>query len=165
MFRPTSLAGLDRAAADFHELGELAAKRRIRVGYEALAWGRHIHDYRDAWEIVRRADHPAIGLVLNSFISSPGARICARSIRSRGTSFFLVQLSDAPWLDMDVMQWSRHFRSFPGQGDFPLADFLQAVSDTGYDGPLSLEAFNDEFRAGSPRSVAIDGIPLDRLPA
>jgi 3-dehydroshikimate dehydratase len=58
---------------------------------------------------------------------------------------------------MDVMQWSRHFRSFPGQGDFPLSDFMEAVSDAGYDGPLSLEAFNDEFRAGSPRSVAVDG--------
>ena len=29
----------------------------MRVGYEALAWGRQIHDHRDAWEVVRRADH------------------------------------------------------------------------------------------------------------
>ncbi len=154
---PESLAGLDRAAADFHELGERAAKRGIRIGYEALGWGRHIHDYRDAWEIVRRANHPAIGLVLDSFhIFS--RRTDLTPMRSIPTDkIFLVQLSDAPWLDMDVMQWSRHFRSFPGQGDFPLSDFMEAVSDTGYDGPLSLEAFNDEFRAGSPRSVAVDG--------
>jgi 3-dehydroshikimate dehydratase len=154
---PDSLAGLDRAAADFRELGERAAKRGIRIGFEALGWGRHIHDYRDAWEIVRRTDHPAIGLVLDSFhIFS--RRTDLKPIRSiPGDKIFLVQLSDAPWLDMDVMQWSRHFRSFPGQGDFPLADFMDAVSDSGYDGPLSLEAFNDEFRAGSPRSVAIDG--------
>ncbi|MFN5455235.1 sugar phosphate isomerase/epimerase family protein, partial [Bradyrhizobium sp.] len=46
---PASLGGIDRAAADFHELGERAAKRGLRVGYEALAWGRHVHDYRDAW--------------------------------------------------------------------------------------------------------------------
>jgi len=39
----------------------------LRVGFEALAWGRHINDYRDAWEVVRRADHPAIGLVLDTF--------------------------------------------------------------------------------------------------
>lgn len=43
-----SLGGLDRAAADFHELGERAAKRGLRVGFEALAWGRHIHDFRDS---------------------------------------------------------------------------------------------------------------------
>ena len=64
---PISLGGIDRAAADFRELGERAAKRGLRVGYEALAWGRHIHDHRDAWEIVRRADHPNVGLILDSF--------------------------------------------------------------------------------------------------
>ena len=54
---PESLGGIDRAAADFRALGERAAKRGLRVGFEALAWGRHINDYRDAWEVVRRADH------------------------------------------------------------------------------------------------------------
>jgi 4-hydroxyphenylpyruvate dioxygenase len=154
---PDSLPGLDRAAADFHDLGDRAKKRRMRIGYEALAWGRHIHDYRDAWEIVRRADHPAVGLVLDSFhIFS--RRTDLKPIRTiPSDKIFLVQLSDAPLLDMDLLQWSRHFRGFPGQGDFQLTGFMEAVSDSGYDGPLSLEAFNDEFRAGSPRSVAIDG--------
>jgi 4-hydroxyphenylpyruvate dioxygenase len=69
----------------------------------------------------------------------------------------LVQLADAPWFDMDVMSWSRHFRCFPGQGDFPLLDFMDAVLATGYDGLLSLEIFNDQFRAGSARGVAVDG--------
>ncbi|RVC66816.1 sugar phosphate isomerase/epimerase, partial [Mesorhizobium sp. M00.F.Ca.ET.038.03.1.1] len=64
---PMALGGIDRAAADFRELGERAARRGLRVGYEALAWGRHINDHRDAWEIVRRADHPSIGLILDSF--------------------------------------------------------------------------------------------------
>ena len=35
---PDSLGGIDRAAADLHELGERAAKRGLRVGFEALAW-------------------------------------------------------------------------------------------------------------------------------
>ena len=69
----------------------------------------------------------------------------------------LVQLADAPWLEMDVINWSRHFRCFPGQGEFPLIEFMDAVSATGYGGLLSLEIFNDQFRAGSPRGVAIDG--------
>src|SRR3546814_669125 len=58
---PLSRGGIDRDAADFHELGERAARRGLRVGYEALAWGRHVNDHRDAWEIVRRAEHPSIG--------------------------------------------------------------------------------------------------------
>src|SRR5260221_10790110 len=64
---PEAIGGIDRAAADFRELGERAAKRGLRVAFEALAWGRHVNDYRDAWEVVRRADHPAVGLVLDSF--------------------------------------------------------------------------------------------------
>jgi len=69
----------------------------------------------------------------------------------------LVQLADAPWLEMDVLSWSRHFRCFAAQGDLPLVDFMAAVVATGYQGDLSLEIFNDQFRAGSPRAVAVDG--------
>ncbi|HLH87657.1 MAG TPA: TIM barrel protein [Xanthobacteraceae bacterium] len=154
---PDSLGGVDRAAADFRELGERAKKRGLRVGFEALAWGRHINDYRDAWEVVRRAGHPAVGLVLDTF------HIYARKTDLNavpsipGDRIFLVQLADAPWLDMDVISWSRHFRCFPGQGDLPLVDFMAAVQATGYGGHLSLEIFNDQFRAGSPNAVAVDG--------
>ena len=66
-------------------------------------------------------------------------------------------MADAPLLQMDYLSWSRHFRSFPGQGDLPLLDFMEALAATGYDGALSLEIFNDQFRAGSARSVAVDG--------
>jgi 4-hydroxyphenylpyruvate dioxygenase len=45
----------------------------------------------------------------------------------------------------------------PGQGDLPVVDFMGAVSATGYNGPLSLEIFNDQFRGGSPKSIAVDG--------
>jgi 4-hydroxyphenylpyruvate dioxygenase len=167
---PESLGGIDRASADLHELGERAAARGMRVGFEALSWGRHIFDYRDAWEVVRRADHPNVGLVLDSF------HILARktdlqTIRSIPRDrIFLVQMADAPPLDMDYLSWSRHYRSFPGQGDLPIDNFMDALLATGYDGLLSLEIFNDQFRAGSARSVAVDGrrsliYMLDRLRA
>jgi 4-hydroxyphenylpyruvate dioxygenase len=154
---PLSLGGIDRAAADFRELGERAKARGLRVGFEALAWGKHVSDYRDAWEIVRRADHPNIGIILDSFhILAPGFPTSAiPSIP--GDRIFLVQLADAPQLELDVLSWSRHHRSFPGQGDLPVGDFMEALAATGYRGPLSLEIFNDEFRAGLNSSVAVDG--------
>jgi 4-hydroxyphenylpyruvate dioxygenase len=154
---PLSLGGIDRAAADFHELGERAAKRGLRVGYEALAWGRQISDHRDAWEIVRRAYHPNIGLVLDSF-HTLARKLDVDSIRAiPGDRIFIVQLADAPMIDMDMLYWSRHFRVMPGEGDLPVVDFMQAVAATGYAGPLSLEIFNDQFRGGSPKSISVDG--------
>jgi 4-hydroxyphenylpyruvate dioxygenase len=154
---PVSLGGIDRAAADFRELGERAKARGLRVGFEALAWGKHVADYRDAWEIVRRADHPNVGVILDSFhILAPGFPLS--TIRSiPGDRIFLVQLADAPRLELDVLSWSRHHRSFPGQGDLPISEFMEALAATGYAGPLSLEIFNDEFRAGLANSVAVDG--------
>jgi 4-hydroxyphenylpyruvate dioxygenase len=154
---PDSHGGIDRIAADLHELGENAKKRGVKVGYEALAWGRHINDYRDAWEAVRRADHPSIGLVLDSF-HTLSRKTDLRPMRSIPKDrIFLVQMADAPLMDMDLLQWSRHFRNFPGQGDLPVLDFMEALNATGFDGLLSLEIFNDQFRAGSARSVAVDG--------
>ncbi len=93
----------------------------MRVAYEALAWGRHVSEYDHAWRLVEAADHPALGVCLDSF-----------HILSRGTSLetiaaipadklFFLQLADAPHLVMDVLQWSRHYRCFPGQGGFDLA--------------------------------------------
>ena len=154
---PLAVGGIDRIAADFRDLGERAAQRGLRVGYEALAWGRHVSDHRDAWEVVRRANHPSIGLILDSF-HTLARRIDVESIRSiPGDRIFIVQLADAPRIDMDLLYWSRHFRCMPGEGDLPVLDFMRAVAATGYDGPLSLEIFNDQFRGGSPKSIAVDG--------
>ncbi len=155
---PQSLGGIDRAAADLAELGELAEKHGVRVGYEALAWGRHVSDYRDAWEIVRRANHERIGLILDSFHTLARRSPLEPIASIPGDRIFLVQLADAPKLDMDVLSWSRHFRNFPGQGDLAVVDFVRAVEATGYSGPLSLEIFNDQFRAGSTRRLATDGL-------
>ncbi|WP_375258184.1 bifunctional sugar phosphate isomerase/epimerase/4-hydroxyphenylpyruvate dioxygenase family protein [Citreimonas sp.] len=154
---PQSLGGIDRAADDFAELGERAAERGLRVGFEALAWGRHIHDHRDAWEVVRRADHPNVGLILDSF-HSLARKIDSDTIRAiPGDRIFFVQLADAPLIEMDLLYWSRHFRNMPGEGDLDVAGFMRAVAATGYAGPASLEIFNDQFRGGSPLTVARDG--------
>ncbi|MDR6954852.1 4-hydroxyphenylpyruvate dioxygenase [Ancylobacter sp. 3268] len=154
---PEARSGIDRLAADFVELGDRAGRRGLRVGYEALAWGRHVYDYRDAWEIVRRAGRQEVGVVLDSF------HILARKLElsTIGTiprdKIAMVQMADAPLLQLDPLSWSRHWRCLPGQGDLDLAGFMDALVSTGYDGVLSLEIFNDRFRAGSARSVALDG--------
>lgn len=154
---PQAMGGIDRAADDLAELARIAGERGLRIGYEALAWGRHVNDHRDAWEIVRRADHPALGLILDSF-HTLSRRIDPDTIRRiPGDKIFFVQLADAPLIEMDLLYWSRHFRNMPGEGDLPVVDFMRAVTATGYAGPLSLEIFNDQFRGGSPTTISRDG--------
>ena len=157
--QPATLPERDRAAADLREMAERAAKRGLRVGFEALAWGKHVNRWRDAWDIVRRADHPALGLILDSFHTlCIGDDLGGLSGAVPAQKLFFLQLADAPKLTMDALSWSRHHRLFPGQGELPVAGFLREVLAAGYAGPLSLEIFNDEFRTAPSRRIARDGL-------
>ena len=154
---PLAVGDRPRLIDDLSALGERAAKRGMRVGYEALAWARHTFDHRDAWSLIRDVDHPSIGLILDSFHSLARGIPSASIGDIRVDKLFFVQIADAPRLTMDYLSWSRHFRNMPGQGDLPLAEFAEAIHRLGYQGYWSLEIFNDRFRAGSASGVAVDG--------
>jgi 4-hydroxyphenylpyruvate dioxygenase len=143
-------------AEQLHRLATRAAERGMLISYEALAWSTYVNTYERAWDIVRTADHPALGMCIDSFhILSRGSDPAGIENIPADKLFFL-QLADAPSMDMDLLQWSRHYRLFPGQGAFDLPAFLGHVLTAGYTGPLSLEVFNDVFRQSDPRRAAVD---------
>lgn len=155
---PSSVGDRARIIDDFQELGTRAAARGLRVGYEALSWGRHVFDHRDAWSIVRDTNHPAIGLILDSF-HSLARKVPVESLPDIDPAkIFLLQLADAPLLEMDLLSWSRHFRSLPGQGDLAIVPYVSALRSRGFDGIWSLEIFNDRFRASPASTTALDGM-------
>ncbi|MER6138183.1 TIM barrel protein [Streptomyces sp. NPDC001815] len=146
------------AAFQLRRLADLAQDFGVRVAYEALAWGRHVSTYDHAWRIVEAAGHPALGTCLDSF------HILARGSDPKGIEdipgekIFFLQLADAPLMAMDVLQWSRHYRCFPGQGGFDVAGLVGHVIRAGYRGPLSLEVFNDVFRQAEAGPTAVDAL-------
>ncbi|CAL9373401.1 hypothetical protein SUDANB145_00917 [Streptomyces sp. enrichment culture] len=157
--RPDAIDDDALAAEQLARVASLAADHGIRVAYEALAWGRHISTYDHAWRVVEAAGHPALGTCLDSFHilsrnSEPEALDGIADIP--GDKIFFLQLADAPRLAMDVLQWSRHYRCFPGQGGFDVAGLVRRVLRTGYAGPLSLEVFNDVFRQSEAAPTAVD---------
>ncbi|MCO1653780.1 sugar phosphate isomerase/epimerase and 4-hydroxyphenylpyruvate domain-containing protein [Pseudonocardia humida] len=153
-----AVADPDLIAEQLHALAERAHARGLRIAYEALAWGTHVDTYDGSWDVVRRADHPSLGLCLDSFhVLSRGSDPAGiRAIPA--AKLFFLQLADAPRLRMDVLQWSRHHRLFPGQGAFDLPAFVEHVLGAGYPGPLSLEVFNDVYRQSDPRRTATDAM-------
>lgn len=149
-----------RCAQDLNIAAELASKEGFIMGYEALSWGRHIADYEDAWDLVKRADHPALGINLDTVhLFSRGNTLDCLRDEIPIDRIALVQVADAPLLHTsDLMSYSRHHRCFPGQGDLPVADFMRVLVDKGFDDYVSHEIFNDEFRASSAKERAIDGM-------
>lgn len=153
---PQAVDDDELAATQLAQLADLAAEHGMRVAYEALAWGRHVNDYEHAWRIVEMADHPALGTCLDSFHILSRGSDPAGIEKIPGAKVFFLQLADAPVMAMDVLQWSRHHRCFPGQGGLDVAGLTAHVLRTGYTGPLSLEVFNDVFRQSPADRTAVD---------
>jgi 4-hydroxyphenylpyruvate dioxygenase len=154
---PDAVDDDDLLIKQLQTLADRAAARGMKVAYEALGWGTYVNTWDHSWAIVTKADHPALGLCLDSF------HILTKTPNPAGIKdihpekLFLLQLADAaPLMTTDALDSSRHYRLFPGQGTFDLPTFLQHVFNTGYDGPLSVEVFNDVFRQADPNRIAID---------
>lgn len=147
-------------ARDLAKLATLAVPLRVRIGYEALSWGRHVNQYQQSWEVVERAAHANLGLVIDSF-----------HLLARGADFeeledipsekiALVQLSDFMWRAIasaeEGRDTARHLRVFPGEGahSAELADLLRRLDRGGYRGDYSFEVFNDDYQQLPPAAVA-----------
>ncbi|XVX20042.1 bifunctional sugar phosphate isomerase/epimerase/4-hydroxyphenylpyruvate dioxygenase family protein [Actinomycetota bacterium] len=156
--QPEAIDDVDLTAEQLHRLGGLAAEHGCTLGFEALAWGTHINRVGQAWEAVRRADHPAVRLTVDTFHLLARGDTAEALHGIPGGRIEILQIADAPHLSMDVLEWSRHHRCFPGQGTFDVAGVVGAVVESGYRGPLSLEVFSDIVREADPRETALDAM-------
>ena len=108
---------LDEAAEAFAGLCDRAAEHGLLVHLEFLPWSR-IPDLATAWQVVRAADRPNGGLMLDAwhyFRSSPDGALL-RSIP--GASILGVQLCDAPAVaEADPLHATLHERLLPGDGE------------------------------------------------
>ncbi len=154
-------ASIDSDDLRVEQLGRLAAlagDHGVKVAYEALAWGKYVSDYEHAHRLVDAVDHPNLGTCLDSFHILSRNWDTAPIEALSPEKIFFVQVADAPKLSMDVLSWSRHYRVFPGEGQFELAKFMGHVVRAGYTGPVSLEIFNDVFRQSDVERTAVDGM-------
>jgi len=150
----------DRIARDLRKLAVLAIPCGIRIAYEALSWGRNISELPAAWDVVRRADAPNLGVGLDSFhclaTKMPLQDLDAVDVRK----IFLVQLSDFMWRDVrsskERIETARHFRVFPGEGvhSAEIEDMVRHLVARGYRGDFSFEVFNDDYVQLKPSFVA-----------
>ena len=143
---------LDLIARDLRKLAMLALPLGIKIAYEALSWGRSIHEFNVGWDVVCRADTPNLGVGLDSFHVLAAKTSLDDLEVIDPERIFLVQLSDFMWHDTPTfeehMATARTFRVFPGEGvhSEQLADFVQRIDRMGYRGDYSFEVFNDDYQ-------------------
>lgn len=154
---PDASPDRDRSAGQLAVLAAVAAEHGMSITFEALSWGTHIRRLADAWDVLRRAGLPAGCLVVDTFhllaLGDGVPDLAALPQDAVG----LVQLADAPLLNLDLLPWSRGHRCFPGEGDLGVLEIAETVVGSGFDGVVSLEIFNPRYRQYPPRDVARRG--------
>lgn len=148
----------DLMAEQLAAVGDLAAEAGVLVGYEALAWGRTTSRFVDSWDVVQRCAHENVGVVVDTFHMLGRGDGPEALAGVPGDRIAFLQVADAPRMGMQVLEWSRHFRCFPGQGNLDVAPLVAEVYARGYRGPLSLEIFSDVVREADPRATALDAM-------
>jgi len=150
----SSMATGERAALvrDLQALAMLAVPLGIKVGYEALSWGRFVNEYPQSWEIVAEADRANLGIVVDSFHILANRTSFEHIDEIDSAKIALVQLSDFMWRDIENaehrIETARHLRVFPGEGvhSHELADLVRRLDRIGYRGDYSFEVFNDDYQ-------------------
>jgi 4-hydroxyphenylpyruvate dioxygenase len=153
----TASGDIERSANQLFQLAERGAERGIRIGYEALAWGKHVFRFDQAFKIVERANHPNLGLMLDSFHTLVRNEEWSAISELPGNRIFFLQVGDAPRIDADPVTLRREHSRLPGRGNLDVAGFLRAVLATGYSGNLSIEIVNEQTLE-APKETARAGM-------
>jgi sugar phosphate isomerase/epimerase len=144
---------LDEAATAFAGLCDRAADHGLLVHLEFLPWSR-IPDLKTAWHVVRTADRPNGGLMIDAwhyFRSGPDGELL-RAIP--GQSILGIQLCDAPATpEAEPLHATLHERLLPGEGGLPLHGLMADLGATGTAAPLGVEVFSDVLHARDPAQV------------
>lgn len=138
-------------ARDLRKLAMLAVPFGIRIAYEGLSWGRTINEYTAAWDVVKQADCPNLGLCIDSFHILAANTPLEAMQRIDAGRIFLVQLSDFMWHETPTFEeritTARTYRVFPGEGvhTSQVVELVTRLDQLGYRGDYSFEVFNDDY--------------------
>lgn len=150
-----------KIARDLAKLATLAVPLNVRIGFEALSWGRNISEYQQAWEVVEMADHANLGIVIDSFHMLANKAEFDSIGLIPWNKIAMVQLSDFMWREIrsseERLETARHLRVFPGEGEHSveLSSLVRSLDRAGYRGDYSFEVFNDDYLQMAPERVAM----------
>ena len=140
-------------AESFANICDRAAGQGLRVHLEFQPYSG-IPDLKSAWEMVRRAERPNGGLVLDTwhyFRGSPDDDLL-RSIRPE--KIYVLQISDAHSQPQgSLIDDGMHHRMLPGKGSFDLPGLLTTLDDIGAQPSVGAEVFSDDLAELPPEEA------------
>jgi len=150
---------VERVAESLRPLARHAAERGVKLGIEPL--NRYetsfINTVEQGLDLVRAVDHPACGLLLDTYHLNIEEKHPAAAVRAAAGHIAHVHACGTD-------------RGSPGADSFDWPPFLAALAEAGYAGPLCIESFTSANEviataasiwrplAASPDALAADGL-------
>ncbi len=141
-----SVPDLDFWAESFHGLAEEAAEHGTTVALEFMPFS-NVSTLAAATEIAVRADHPAAGIAVDMWhVARSGMDPSAVADVPIGL-ILAVELDDGSSRPVgDPYEDTVLRRLLPGDGDFPLVDFVATLMAAGWRHPWGVEIISEEYR-------------------
>jgi sugar phosphate isomerase/epimerase len=147
-------AELDRAAEGFGQLCDRVAEAGVVAHLEAYPWSG-VPDSRTACEIVRRADRPNGGIVVDTWHLWRGPDQGSLDAGIPGATVLGIQLADALEEPVgEVADECVHHRLLPGDGVAGPAMVLAELRRRGCVAPVGVELFSDRLHSMPPGDAA-----------
>ena len=125
----------------------------ISVAFEFVGFMESIYRFGDAAGIAIDANIPEACLIMDTFHLYRGGSGFEGIRHVRGPFIADFHINDVP-AEPPREEMSDKHRIYPGDGILPLASVFQQLKEIGYEGPLSVEMFNEEHYAQEPQIVA-----------
>jgi sugar phosphate isomerase/epimerase len=142
---PCEIPRLTEAYAEL--CADAAEHHDAKIVYEFMPPDVNVQTLEAALAIVEGADAPNGGLAIDTWhMAKLGIEPDAlRSVPARHLGW--VELSDGRWENMsDPVDETINHRELPGEGEFPILEYVAAVRDAGYAGPWGIEVLSEKLR-------------------
>ena len=126
---------------------EAAERHDSRIVYEFMPFDANVRDLDSALAVVEGADASNGGLAIDTWHMSK-LGITPGDLRRIPPQYLgWVELSDGCFENMDdLIDETVNHRRLPGEGEFPIREYVTVCREVGYDGPWGVEVLSEELR-------------------
>lgn len=119
-----------------------------KIAYEIIPSDPQVNTLEAGLALLEQAGHPAnLGLAIDTWHMAK-LGIAPERLRSlRPDQLAWVELSDGHFHNLDDFVYEVTCdRRLPGEGEFPVAEYVEALADAGYPGPWGIEVLSERLR-------------------
>ena len=147
---------LNRAAERYRKLLELGASVGCLAMLEVWGFSANLHKLSEVLYVASGAQHPDACVLPDIYHLYKGGSNFQDLPFLAGSKVPMLHMNDYPDLARDAINDAD--RVYPGDGIAPIAQVLQSLYSTGFNGTLSLELFNRSYWSQDPNQVAKTGL-------